>query len=311
MSVVERALKKIQGAAAQTKRAETPQQPVARAVRESARQATAAGVAPDPAATVVDGQPFLAAASGYVIDFDFKALAAAGMLAPGNERLADEYRTIKQPILKKAANSGVAERNRLVMVASALPGEGKTFTSVNLSLSLAREKDWSVLLVDADCRNPSLSRLLGMSEQPGLLDFLQMPDADLRAFVLPTNVDGLFVLPVGRSDGNAAEWLGSDRMKALCAELASGAYGSLVAIFDSSPLLLTPEPGIVSQEVGQVIVVVQAEKTTRPAVADAIAKLDDKKAIGLVLNQASTASDFASYGYGYRYGDYGRTDAAS
>jgi exopolysaccharide/PEP-CTERM locus tyrosine autokinase len=310
MSVVERALRKIQGAAGQAKAAEPHRLPVARAVRESARKAAEGGVSA-PAAELADAPPFSGAASGYAIDFDFDALAAAGMLAPGNERLADEYRTIKQPILKKAAKSEGAERNRLVMVASALPGEGKTFTSVNLSLSLAREKNWSVLLVDADCRNPSLSRLLGVSEQPGLIDFLQTPDADLRSFVLPTNVDGLFVLPVGRSDGQAAEWLGSDRMKSLCATLASGAYGSLVAVFDSSPLLLTPEPVIVSQEVGQVVVVVHAERTSRPAVAEALSKLDDKKAIGLVLNQASAASDLASYGYGYRYGGYGRAEAAN
>jgi len=294
MSVVERAIRKIQGAA-QGSGASAGDTPVARTVVQPRRVPTKS--------TASDPSP-LPAASGAVVNFDFEALAAAGLLAPGNLRLADEYRAIKQPILARATagDSVVASRDRLLMIASALPGEGKTFTSVNLSLSLAQEKDWSVLLIDADCKNPSLSRLLGMADQPGLLDYLRAPKGELPHYVLPTNFSGLSVLPIGSGDPNAAELLASARMQSMCSDLASGKLGRLIVIIDSSPLLLTPEPLIVSRQVGQILVVVAAGSTARPAVADALDKLDPAKAVGLVLNRASSADKSSSYGYGYGYG---------
>jgi len=239
-------------------------------------------------------------------------VAAAGLLAPGNERLADEYRRIKQPVLKKASRADTvdSERNALVMVASSLPGEGKTFTSVNLSLSIAQEQDWSVLLVDADCRNPSLSRLLGVADQPGLLDLLKSRSGDLESFVMPTNIEGLFVLPMGSADPNAAELLAGAGMDSVCQRLASGDLGKLIVVFDSSPLLQTPEPIIVSAHVGQIILVVQANRTARPATLEACGLLDSSKAIGLVLNRAASGDRFSSYGYGYPYGGYGSREAA-
>jgi capsular exopolysaccharide synthesis family protein len=199
--------------------------------------------------------------------------------------------------------------DRLIMVASALPGEGKTFTSVNLSMSLAQEKDWSVLLVDTDCRNPSLSQLLGVAGQPGLLDYLRAPTASLETFVLPTNLDGLFILPAGQADAQAPELLASARMRGTCADLAAGKFGRFIVIFDSSPLLLTPEPVIIGSQVGQVVLVVLADHTTRPAVADALAKLDQAKAIGLVLNRVSAADGLRAYAHGYGgYGAYRRAE---
>jgi exopolysaccharide/PEP-CTERM locus tyrosine autokinase len=261
-----------------------------------------------------DSRP-LPGASGKAVNFDFEALSAVGLLAPGNLRLADEYRAIKQPILARAsaADPVAGSRDRLLMVASALPGEGKTFTSVNLSLSLAQEKDWSVLLADADCKNPSLSRLLGMADQPGLLDYLRTPGAALSDYVLPTNFSGLSVLPVGSPDPNAAELLASARMQAMSADLASGRLGNLLVIFDSSPLLLTPEPLIVSRQVGQILLVVAAGSTSRPAFGEALNKLDPNKAIGLVLNRASSSDRSSGYGYGYGYGSsaYGSAPSAS
>lgn len=297
MSVVERAIRKIQGAAG-SNRSAPKQQPVARTVAARSPAPSSA------AATLESGE--LHGASGRAINFDFDALAAAGLLAPGNDRLADEYRAIKQPIVRKAADKSLPEsaRHRLIMVASALPGEGKTFTSVNLSLSLAQERDWSVLLVDTDCRNPSLSRLLGVAEQPGILDYLRSEGASLDTFVLPTNIDRLYVLPVGGANPHAAELLASDRMQSVCAELAAGKLGQYLVVFDSSPLLLTPEPGILGRQVGQVVLVVQANSTPRAAVTEAISKLDATKPIGLVLNRASSQDALTSYAYGYSYQSY-------
>jgi exopolysaccharide/PEP-CTERM locus tyrosine autokinase len=260
---------------------------------------------PSPEAPIPDAGN-LRGTSDRAIDFDFAALAAAGLLAPGNERLADEYRAIKQPIVRKAADKSAVEtaRHRLTMVTSALPGEGKTFTSVNLSLSLAQERDWSVLLIDTDCRNPSLSRLLGVAEQPGMLDYLRSPAAGLDSYVLPTNIERLYVLPVGSADPHAAELLASERMRVACAGLAAGKFGQYLVVFDSSPLLLTPEPQIIGAQVGQIVLVVQANSTPRAAVTEAIGKLDPTKPIGLVLNRASSQDALTSYAYGYSYKGY-------
>jgi len=294
VSVVERAIRKIQGATGAARPAPR-QEPVARTIVARAPRPSA-----EAAGLEADG---LQGAADRAIDFDFAALAAAGLLAPGNDRLADEYRAIKQPIVRKAADKDTAEakRYRLIMVASALPGEGKTFTSVNLSLSLAQERDWSVLLVDTDCRNPSLSRLLGVADQPGMLDYLRAPDRTLDSFVLKTNIDRLYVLPVGTADPHASELLASERMQAACDGLAAGKFGQYLVVFDSSPLLLTPEPQVIASQVGQVVLVVRANSTPRAAVTEAIGKLDSTKPIGLVLNRASARDALTSYAYGYSY----------
>jgi protein-tyrosine kinase len=300
MSVVERALRKVRRAKS-AGNAESVDAPIARKVLDSGRAL--------PAGDKRKGTIAFQGGSAHSLHFDEAALARAGLLAPGNERLADEYRAIKQPILRKAGDNtpDAAKTDRLIMVSSALPNEGKTFTSVNLCLSLAQERDWSVLLVDTDCRNPSLSRLLGIADQPGILDYLKSESGDLESYVLPTSIERLYILPLGQGDSNAAELLGSERMRAACAALAAGEFGDLITVFDSSPVLLTPEPVIISRDVGQIVVVVRANQTARAAVAEALGKLDPAKAIGLVLNRASPDDRLTSYAYGYsnyQYGNY-------
>lgn len=306
MSVVERALKKLQGSSPQKGPSATGESPVAKAVD-------------DPTVAIpnidTEGTGRFHIASRLVIGFDLDALAEAGLLAPGNERLADEYRGIKRPIVRKAAKSltdaaSAAGSDRLVMVTSSLPGEGKTFTSVNLSLSLAQERDWSVLLIDTDCRNPSLSRLLGVTDEPGLLDFLSGTNKPLEQFVLPTNIDRLYILPLGKADPHAAELLASDRMQDALAAIVTGEFGDIIAVFDSSPLLLTPEPAIIGTHVGQIVMVVRANETARSAVAEALGKLDAEKSIGLVLNGASPDDRHAA-GYSYPYSQSGDATAAT
>jgi protein-tyrosine kinase len=240
------------------------------------------------------------------VEFDLAALRRAGLYASGNERLADEYRIIKRPLLKKAREqNGISnERANLIMVASAIAGEGKTFTSVNLSMSLASEKDWQVLLVDVDCKNPQLSRLLGVRDEPGLLDFLREPAMTLDSVVLATSVERLNVLPLGTPSEDAAELLASARMSELCSSLASAEKH--IVVFDSSPLLLTTEPVVLSSQVGQVVVVVNAYKTPQQAVEEAVEKLDESLAIGLILNRISPEEGVLRYG-GYAYGSYPQT----
>ncbi len=298
MSVVERALKRLQkgGGAPQSV---TGQKPVARVSRRRGpMQAT-----PNRNSSESDSIH----AHGRVIEFSVEAMSEAGLYSKGNSQLADEYRMIKQPILRKAAdeNDGGTSRGNLVMVASALGGEGKTFTSVNLSLSLASEKDWDVLLVDVDCRNPQLSRLLGVENEPGIMDYLKDPSLDIESLIMPTSVDGLSVLPLGSVDDHAAEHLASARMDELCERFASAGKRHIV-VFDSSPLLLTSEAPILSTQIGQVALVVLANATPRQAVLEAIEKLDSERAIGLILNRAEQGGDILRYGNAYGYGYPGR-----
>lgn len=294
MSVVERALKKLQNAGSGGSAA---REPIARVAVPNMKGAGRDEVQDDESLLPLN-RPF--------IEFDLDALSRAGLYSESNRKLADEYRLIKQPLLKKATATGSPmdePRTNLIMVASALAGEGKTFTSVNLSLSIAREKDWSVLLVDVDCRNPQLSRLLGVMDQPGLLDLLKDRSLPFESHVMETNVNGLTVLPLGETDGNAAELLASSRMSALCDELATRTHQRIV-VFDSSPLLLTTEASILSAQVGQVVMVVQANKTPRHAAQEAIEKLNGDKPIGLILNRADNSGDTLGYGSHYGYGAY-------
>lgn len=295
MSVVERALKNLKKrAAADAADAAGQQQSIARLAERAAAGAAESVALPDEFAP------------HKRIEFDLDVLKDAGLYATGNERLADECRLIKQPLLKAALGQGAAELRRpnLLMIASALPGEGKTFTSVNLSMSFAREKDWSVLLVDVDCRNPQLSRLLGVDGEPGLLDLLRDRSQSLDALILATNIDGLCMLPVGTGGDDAAELLRSARMGAVCDSLSQAARKQLV-VFDSSPVLVSSEASILSSQVGQVVFVVLANKTPQQAVVEAVGKVDPAAAMGLVLNGIDQESEAFRYGGYYGYGASG------
>jgi exopolysaccharide/PEP-CTERM locus tyrosine autokinase len=238
--------------------------------------------------------------TGKRVVVDVAELAKNGLLAPGPDerRLAEQYRVIKRPLLRNASASRdpPLPRANLLMVASALAGEGKTFTCVNLSLSIARERDWDVVLVDADCSKPHLTRLFAAEQERGLIDLLRDPSLSFDSIVMRTDVAGLSLVPVGGRDEHASELLASKRMDDLCAELAK-ASGRMV-VFDSSPLLLTTEAAALALHVGQIAVVVRANATPQQAVLAALGKLDSSKAIACVLNQTYGSDS------GIEYGDY-------
>jgi protein-tyrosine kinase len=242
--------------------------------------------------------------AGKLVVIDVAELAKQGLLAPGaDERLlSEQYRVIKRPLLNNARRDRDPSliRGNLVMVASALSGEGKTFTCLNLCLSIARERDWEVVLVDADCSKPHLTRLFAAEEEPGLIDLLRDPLLSFDAVVMPTDVPGLSLVPAGSRDQHASELLASQRMDDLCSSLAEGA--GRIIVFDSSPLLLTSEATALAAHVGQIVVVVRANETPRQAVLAAIEKLGDRPAISCIVNQGYGPA--AGLGYG-DYGDYG------
>jgi exopolysaccharide/PEP-CTERM locus tyrosine autokinase len=236
-----------------------------------------------------------------LLEVNEAALRAAGLLPPEQQArlIGRQYRQIKRPLIANAFGRGGTRvpNGHVIMVASAIPGEGKTFTAINLAFSMAMEKDVHVLLADADVLKPHISRLFGVDKQPGLLDVLKDPTRDIESVILPTNVPGLSILPAGGRAENATELLSSDRMRDIVMRLAEKDAHRIV-LFDSPPLLLTSESHSLTQVVGQIVVIVRAGGTPRQAVLDALSHLGEDKRVALVLNQSVTASPTNYYYYG-------------
>lgn len=246
------------------------------------------------------------------VQLDLEALAAAGIVTPNapRTRLADQYRVIKRPLIANATGRGAAvlQHGNLIMVTSAVSGEGKSFTSINLAISIAAELDHTVMLVDADVARPSVLRMLGLPPGPGLLEVLE-GKADLPSVLLKTNVDKLTILPSGSPHPKATELLASDAMSTLLDDMATR-YPDRIIIFDSPPLLLTTESRVLATHMGQIVIVVRADNTQQSAVQAALATIENCPVKLMVLNQArgdATGSYGTGYqsGYGYGYGHGG------
>ena len=241
------------------------------------------------------------AGSPVAVTLDLERLERSGHLVPTQARsaLAEEFRHIKRPLLKNArSKESAANRLSLIMVTSALPGEGKTFCAINLAMSMAVEIDTSVLLVDADVVRPEVPQRLGIQAEKGLLDVLTDPDIDLADVVLKTNVPKLSILPAGTRNNMSTELLASEAMEALLVSLATR-YPDRIVIFDAPPLLVTNEAKVLASRIGQVVLVVEASSTPRSAVAQALAAVEQCPIVMSVLNKAHEP---ASLGYGYYYG---------
>ena len=159
-----------------------------------------------PAESHIEGLPAGQSFRGTFHLIDRKHLRDQGLIEPEGPvtGLLEEFRIIKRQLLLTAAESRAGRgpaRGERILVCSALPGEGKTFCSVNLALSMAAEKDTEVLLVDADFAKPSVLSTLGLPGGPGLLDALADPRVAVEDCILGTDIPGLFVLPAGNASG--------------------------------------------------------------------------------------------------------------
>lgn len=234
-----------------------------------------------------------------------KTLEEEGMITPDAQRnqMSEEYRAIKRRILSAVDNNvetGEAHAN-VIMVTSCVSGEGKTFSAINLAISIAMERDRSVLLVDADVTNPmSGSRLGFTSEQSGLTDLLLDSTMDPDDLIWESSIDGFQFLPAGKSNNQVTELLSSKNMTALTRDL-SRRHPERVIIIDSAPMLMTSEARVVADLAGQIVFVVAANSTTKVMVADALKLVNDHSRVGLILNK-SRKSIATTYGYGYGYG---------
>jgi protein-tyrosine kinase len=229
------------------------------------------------------------------------ALRVQGYLpeAAKDQAFGDHYRRIKRPLVDKAMSEVAAVGEpRVIMITSALPGDGKTFTSLNLALSMALERDISVLLVDCDVARRHVSDIVGLKEERGLLDALVDESVDADSLVIQTNLRGLSILPAGRRRVEATtELLSSNRMRQIITNLCNHDPRRIL-LLDSPPLLITNEGRALVKVAGQIVLVIRAGHTPRVAVQDSIGLFDAQQMGGIILNQVEVSPVEGYYGYG-------------
>jgi Mrp family chromosome partitioning ATPase len=306
MSIVERALQEAlaQAKAEADERVTTPRSEGELTLQPAKSAATHPGI---PAAGE-DGLSLTSRDLKAIVHIDFDQLRAEGRLpmAALSTQIEDEIRRIKWPLLKAidGAEGVTPARNNLVLVTSALPGEGKSFTSLNLALSIVRDREMRVVLVDGDVARPGLTPSLGLEGRPGLNDALEDTSRDVSTITYQTDVEGLYFVPAGPWNPHAPEFFAGSRMPQLMDAL-SRRVGRGVVIFDSPPLLATNEAQVATRFAGQVLIVVRADETAQKAVLDAIALVDKDVPIRAVLNRCRPSLLGSYYGqhyYGYGYG---------
>jgi protein-tyrosine kinase len=260
---------------------------------------------------VVDRAPDTAAKPAKRMTLNMEVLRVRGYLPEASEDqvFANHYRRIKRPLIDRAM-SGVTDvaEPLVIMITSALPGDGKNFTSINLALSMSHERDVSVLLVDCDVARRHVSDIVGLTGESGLLDALVDESVDIDSLVVQTNLRGLSILPAGRRVEATAELLSSNRMRQIIANLCNR-NPRRILLLDSPPLLITNEGRTLVKIAGQIVLVIRAGHTPRHAVQDAIGLFDVRQTGGIILNQVEVGPAEGYYGYGY--GSYGNgRDAA-
>ncbi len=231
---------------------------------------------------------------------DSAALKRMGLLPADGEAerlLADELRCVKRPLLANASGKDAETfiRGKRIVVTSAEAGEGKTFAAVNLALSLARETDFEVLLVDGDIQKSDITRIFGLDGKPGLMDVLADEQRAPAEVIIRTDVPNLLVVPAGKHHPLAAELFRSQRMEYVLDEFG-GRNRRRLLVFDSSPLLATSESQVLASHMGQVVVVVAASRTRQQAVNAALQRLNDFQYVGLVLNMSRLPAGEHYYG---------------
>lgn len=236
------------------------------------------------------------------IAVDLAALrTAGGIVAVEHEaRIRDEFRRIKRPLLAQVDVPPLGDHGppNLILIVSSMPGEGKTFTAVNLAMSIASEPDRTALLIDADIPRPSVTTMFGLQGEPGLVDVLLNEELTLGDVIVATDIPGLSVIPAGQAVENAAELLASRRMQGLAQQLAL--ERSRVVLIDTPPLLARSEAGALVKLAGQTVLVVQADATQQRAVRSSLQLLEGVPNISLVLNRCARL-----FGFDYYYDFYG------
>lgn len=262
-----------------------------------------------PSRAVIDGvglrpeAPARTQQSGQYVDLDIKRLHGMGYTVPADQSaLTEEFRLIKRTLLDTAfdkTGDELGNRN-LLMVTSCAPNEGKTFTAINLALSMAFEHDTRVLLIDADVVKPSIPGVLGFEAKRGLVDAVLDPSIDLAGLLIRTSVKNLIVLTAGQSMALSSELLASSKMMRFVDDIGKR-FADAIIILDSPPVLARSEASVLARHVGQIVFVVEAERTSKAALDEAL-RLLDRKRVRFVMNKAAPAplrGGFGKYYYSY------------
>jgi protein-tyrosine kinase len=271
---------------------------------EPAPRVEPATVRPEPAVVRPEPEPAIRLQPALPrLELDAGALARRGLFTPNStvNRTTEEFRLLKRAVLERAAKAqadGVANAN-LVMVTSTREAEGKTFVALNLAFSLAAEQDRSVMLIDADPAKSSVSRYLGFEVERGLTDLLRDGGEHLTEVAMPTSIEGLTIVASGERDPLGTELFASDRMGALLQGFCRGSPGSVV-ILDAPPVLATSEPSSLARHVDQTLLVVEADRTSRAAITEALNLIAICPRIGLVLNKARFRFGAVRFGAYYK-----------
>lgn len=243
------------------------------------------------------------------VELNLPQLRRLGYITPSSDRstIIEEFRTIKRPLLRNALNG---RRNpdslaHVILVSSAVAHEGKTFCAINLAMSMALERGLNVLLVDADVVKQDIPRRLGFKAKAGFLNVLSEPETyQLPDVLVRTNIPSLTILPAGTEDQNTTELLAGPEMMALIRDLANR-YKDRIIVIDTPPVLMTTEAPVIASLVGQVALVVEAEKTTRQQVLRALDLLSTCGNINLILNKVKDIHSGEYHTYGYYKGRSG------
>lgn len=220
----------------------------------------------------------------------------------GRNIINEEFRAIKRKVLSNAFGplSKTLNNSNIIMVTSPNPNEGKTFTAINLAMSIALEQDKTVLLVDADVLRPSVMKTIQQPFENGLMEYLLGDVDDLRHVIHHTSLDTLRIIPAGKTHHLSTELLASEKMLETVNDFANR-YPDRVVIFDTPPLLGINETAILANLAGQAVIVVQEGKTNLTRVSQAVNQLNPDMAKGFVINKAKKPADDGTY-YGYYYG---------
>ncbi|WP_426340801.1 XrtA-associated tyrosine autokinase [Pseudoduganella sp. S-14] len=304
MSIIEKAANRLGQARPADAAAEATVSPAPAAAAPAAAPAAPAPAAAPLMPTLATLQPHGDASrrTTHTVELDLMRMHESGLVtaAGGRTALVEDFRIIKRPLIKRAFGARKPGDNpgNLIMITSSLPGEGKTFCAINLAMSIAMELDHTVLLVDADVARPSVLRTLGLPAQRGLMDILLDDNVDMADVMLRTNVNTLSILPAGTSSPRATELLASHMMKNLVNEIANR-YPDRIVIFDSPPLLLTSESHVLASNMGQIVMVVESERTTQHAVKESLRQLEGLSNVNLIYNKSREFPGTETYDYHY------------
>ena len=243
-------------------------------------------------------------------------LAGFGIAIPSaaRSRTVEEFRLIKRNLISAWSQNDLrADRraSRLIMVTSARPGEGKTFTALNLALAFASERNVKALLVDVDTQHSTVPKVLGIGGNKGIVDVLA-GNLELSEVLIQTNIPNLMILPAGRGGPHVPELLSSHEMEVLLDEMTQR-LGEYYFIIDTPPCMASSDAAALAPLVGQIVFVIEAHNTQQGEIEAALSTLGSCPRISLLLNKSDSLATehFGSYGYNYHSADSGSDEQRS